>query len=144
MIVTSASALPSAGLSPTGTLKIALVSSFSSSSSSFAGGAALLVLRRHRDVDLVLRRPRSDLRLRLLKLGVDDRLELVEGLRARERHAVDEERGRSVDAGLLRRVVVVVDLRVASVRGETALNFTGSTPSFLRPLLVGLSGLSAL
>ncbi len=112
---------------------MALASSFSSS---VRGGSVLLVLLRHDHVDLVLRSSRRELGLGLLQLLIDDGLELLERLRAREQDAVDEARGRSVDADLRGLGVVVLDLLLPGVSGDARLELGDVDADLLRPRLV--------
>src|SRR5258706_43138 len=86
------------------------------------------------DLLLVVRvgpNPPLDRGVRLRELLVDDRLEIVGGHRAGEIAAVDEERGRGVDAELLQLRLLVLDLLRARARDvvliarEVELRFDG-------------------
>ena len=100
--------------------------------------SVLFVLLRHLDVDAVLGGAGGDLRLGLAELLVDRLFELVEGLRAGEADAVDVECRRSVDAGLLGDLVVLVDLLRPLVRSNAGLESGHVDASVFGPLLVAL------
>ncbi len=101
---------------------------------------SLVELLAERHVQLARLGPRLQELLRLLELLVDDLLEVLEGLRAADRHAVDAERGRAVRADLRRERHILVDLRRELLRGEGRLELAGIHASSGRPLLVVLVG----
>src|SRR5262249_4658905 len=65
-----------------------------------------------------------------LELFVDDALERFERLRAAERSAVDEERRRTVDAGVLARTNVLIDASLGAAAVQAGVELRGIQADF--------------